>query len=67
MIMILELILHWDMNLDNGIRMAISKLEPSAVLFYGSRPDEIINSFPNVDFYVYEGNNSQKLKERKNG
>lgn len=51
----------------NGIRMAISKLEPSAVLFYGSRPDEIINSFPNVDFYVYEGNNSQKLKERKNG
>ena len=53
--------------MDNGIRMAISKLEPSAVLFYGSRPDEIINSFPNVDFYVYEGNNSQKLKERKNG
>ena len=55
-----EIVLH-------GIREAINQLEPSAVLIYGSKPDEIINSFPNVKFYVYEGKNSRRMKERKNG
>lgn len=55
-----EIVLH-------GIREAINQLEPSAVLIYGSKPDEIINSFPNVRFYVYEGKNSRRMKERKNG
>lgn len=50
-----------------AIKKTIEVLEPAAIVIYGSLPNEIKESYPNVKFHIYENYNFKKLKEHKNG